>query len=97
MRAPRPTPVCFGFPGSDGSLASNAWGFVKLFHPSISIAFVHPLCPFSGKERFVVLICSVAFNFLWSAARGLADAARLRQSASRTPRHHARPSAARGR
>ena len=28
---------------------------------------VHPLCPFSGRERFVVFVCSVAFNFLWTA------------------------------
>lgn len=61
-----PTPVTFGFPGTDGSLGSNVWGFVCLFHPLISVWKVHPLCPFSGKERLVVFVCSVAFNFLWS-------------------------------
>ena len=53
-----PMPVTFGLPETDGTLASNAWGFVKLFHPAISICYVHPLCPFSSKERLVVFICS---------------------------------------
>ena len=28
---------------------------------------MHPLCPFTAKERFVVFFCSVAFNFVWTA------------------------------
>ena len=39
---------------------------VANFHPLLSVWMVHPLCPFSGG-RFVVFICSVAFNFLWTA------------------------------
>ena len=63
-----PTPVTFGFPGCErGSIVENYVGFVRNFHPSLSIWLVHPLCPFSGKERLVVFLCSVAFNFLWTA------------------------------
>ena len=63
-----PLPVTFGFPGCPGgAIWENYVGFVRNFHPSISIACVHPLCPFSAKERLVVFLCSVAFNFLWTA------------------------------
>ena len=33
----------------------------------VSVFKVHPLCPFTAKERFVVFFCSVAFNFVWTA------------------------------
>jgi len=62
-----PLPVTFGFPGTDGGVWSNLREFVGLFHPFVSIFRVHPLCPFSAKERLVVFFCSVAFNFLWTA------------------------------
>ena len=54
-----PLPATFGFPGTDGGVLSNFVGFVKNFHPCISIFTVHPLCPFSARERFVVFVCSV--------------------------------------
>lgn len=62
-----PLPVTFGFPGcSRGAIWENYVGFVELFHPFVSIFTVHPLCPFSKKERLVVWICSLAFNFVWT-------------------------------
>ena len=45
----------------------NAREFTYLFHPLVSVFKVHPLCPFTAKERFVVFFCSVAFNFVWTA------------------------------
>ena len=42
-------------------------GLRAQFPSLLSVWMVHPLCPFSGRERFVVFICSVAFNFLWTA------------------------------
>ena len=61
-----PVPVTYGFPNTSGGLCGNFAGFVRNFHPLLSVWMVHPLCPFSGRERFVVFICSVAFNFLWT-------------------------------
>lgn len=63
-----PVPVTFGFPETDGTAWGNYKAYVELFHPLISIRQVHPLCPFSKRERLVVWICSLAFNFLWSEA-----------------------------
>mgnify|MGYP001162823070 CR=1 FL=1 len=62
-----PLPVTYGFPHTDGGLFTNFDGFMRNFHPLLSVWMVHPLCPFSGRERFVVFVCSVAFNFLWTA------------------------------
>ena len=62
-----PVPVTYGFPHTSGGWCGNFAGFVRNFHPLLSVWMVHPLCPFSGRERFVVFICSVAFNFLWTA------------------------------
>ena len=79
-----PTPVTFGFPGCErGSIVENYVGFVRNFHPSLSIWLVHPLCPFSGKERLVVFLCSVAFNFLWTAFTTFHEE-RVEDSISRT-------------
>lgn len=61
-----PVPATFGFPGTDGTLASNVRAFVCQFHPFISIWLAHPLHPFSRKERCLVFLCSVAFNFFWT-------------------------------
>ena len=49
-------------------MKANAFEFVKQFHPSISICYVHPLHPFTARERFIVYMCTVAFNFVWTAA-----------------------------
>ena len=62
-----PVPCTFGFPGTNGTVWSNYREFVKQFHPSISIRGAHPLHPFTRKERFIVFLCTVAFNALWSA------------------------------
>ena len=62
-----PVPVTYGFPHTSGGWCGNFAGFVRNFHPLLSVWMVHPLCPFSGRERFVVFVCSVAFNFLWTA------------------------------
>ena len=61
-----PIPAVFGFPKTNGGMLSNYVAFVKHMHPLVSVITVHPLCPFSKRERLVVVICSVAFNFLWS-------------------------------
>ena len=63
-----PIPATYGFPDTDGTMKSNAFEFVKQFHPSISICYVHPLHPFTARERFIVYMCTVAFNFVWTAA-----------------------------
>lgn len=66
-----PIPVSFGLPNTpSGGMLSNLREFVFLFHPVVSICFVHPLCPFSAKERLIVEFCSVAFNFVWTAIFG---------------------------
>ena len=62
-----PLPVTFGLPNTDGGILTNAREFTYLFHPLVSVFKVHPLCPFTAKERFVVFFCSVAFNFVWTA------------------------------
>ena len=62
-----PIPCTYGLPNTDGSILSNAREFTYLFHPLVSVFKVHPLCPFTAKERFVVFFCSVAFNFVWTA------------------------------
>lgn len=61
-----PLPCTYGFPGTNGTMSSNYVQFVYNFHPLISIFTAHPLHPFTRKERFVVFVCSVAFNMLWS-------------------------------
>ena len=63
-----PIPATYGFPDTDGTMKANAFEFVKQFHPSISICYVHPLHPFTARERFIVYLCTVAFNFVWTAA-----------------------------
>ena len=63
-----PIPATYGFPDTDGTMKANAFEFVKQFHPSISICYVHPLHPFTARERFIVYMCTVAFNFVWTAA-----------------------------
>ena len=68
LRRGMPVPVTFGFPDTDGTAWGNYKAYVELFHPLISIRQVHPLCPFSKRERLVVFLCSLAFNFLWSEA-----------------------------
>ena len=50
-------------------MKANAFEFVKQFHPSISICYVHPLHPFTARERFIVYMCTVAFNFVWRSTR----------------------------
>ncbi len=62
-----PIPCTYGLPNTDGGILSNAREFTYLFHPLVSVFKVHPLCPFTAKERFVVFFCSVAFNFVWTA------------------------------
>ena len=62
-----PIPCTYGLPNTDGSILTNAREFTYLFHPLVSVFKVHPLCPFTAKERFVVFFCSVAFNFVWTA------------------------------
>ena len=52
-----PVPVTFGFPDTDGTAWGNYKAYVELFHPLISIRQVHPLCPFSKRERLVVWLC----------------------------------------
>ena len=61
-----PVPCCFGFPNTDGTWLSNWRAFCCQFHPTVSIFYAHALHPFSRKERLVVFVCSVAFNFLWT-------------------------------
>ena len=50
-------------------MKANAFEFVKQFHPSISICYVHPLHPFTARERFIVYMCTVAFNFVCRSTR----------------------------
>ena len=55
-----------GLPNTDGTILRTREVHV-FFHPLVSVFKVHPLCPFTAKERFVVFFCSVAFNFVWTA------------------------------
>ena len=57
LRRGMPVPVTFGFPDTDGTAWGNYKAYVELFHPLISIRQVHPLCPFSKRERLVVWLC----------------------------------------
>mmetsp|Transcript_3225 Transcript_3225/g.9699 ORF Transcript_3225/g.9699 Transcript_3225/m.9699 type:complete len:343 (-) Transcript_3225:114-1142(-) len=48
-------------------MCENWTQFVKNFHPAISIFTCDPIHPFTARERFVVYICTIAFNFLLTA------------------------------
>ena len=62
LRADRELPATFGFPHTDGSLASNFEAFVEQNHPLVSIFLAHPLHPFTRFERAVVWACTLVFN-----------------------------------
>ena len=75
-----PVPVTYGFPNTSGGWCGNFAGSSANFHPLLSVWMVHPLCPFSGRERFVVFVCSVAFNFFGRPAPHTTQGGREKRS-----------------
>lgn len=60
-----PIPTTFGFPDTNGTFLSNLDEFVCQFHPLVSICWVHPLHPFSAKDRLFVYLCTIVFNAIY--------------------------------
>jgi hypothetical protein len=51
----------YGYPYTYGGRLSNFRYYIQYNHPVLSIYFVHPLHPFTRRQRFIVFLCSLSF------------------------------------
>mmetsp|Transcript_24479 Transcript_24479/g.35995 ORF Transcript_24479/g.35995 Transcript_24479/m.35995 type:complete len:428 (-) Transcript_24479:225-1508(-) len=58
----------FGYPGTDGSVSSNYFQFIRNRHPLLGLFAHHRLHPFKTKLRVIVFLCTLSFAFVLTVA-----------------------------